>query len=172
MNNIFNIIEKMLDLIFLSNEMDVNVDKSSDPLVMEDSHHPALHISVFGNFISNNLNENINFFKFNFKKTNFVQLNSLLSLLDWSCLYNCSDINDVLILFYDKMFDCFLKSVPITSLNLDIKRSSWYDNEVRALKNRKNKLWVKFKQSNQESDFINYCYGRDIYNNSCNLKIY
>lgn len=167
-NDITNSNAKILDLIYTTIDAGISLDRSTDPLVNEDSHHPALTISI-QNFEMNNQDPD-NVFKFNFKKTDYTKLNNLLSLIDWSCLCSCSDIDSMVLKFYDKIFDCFLASVPLISIKSKSLAPSWYDSEVRKLKNRRNKLWFKYKQTGLVTDFNIYCEARNIFNRESSIK--
>ncbi|XP_063931859.1 uncharacterized protein LOC135143848 [Zophobas morio] len=137
-NEIVNSHNRVLDLIFSTNNC--LVDRSNEPLVPEDPHHPALDIFIQTNsvlpmkFQMNSSNK-----IFNFKKADFHKLYNQLVVTDWSFLQSSGDVNDACTKFYDTLTAILEDSVP--KISNKPKRSSnypdWFDNtNIRCLRDK------------------------------------
>ena len=86
-NFVFNNNGKLLDLVNYNSSY--SVERSVDPFVNADGHHPALHIiSVWnaGTSFKINFPHNKNNSPYNFRRTDFPILYNLIASIDWQYL--------------------------------------------------------------------------------------
>ena len=155
LNTVRNTQNVMLDLV-LSNMLNCDVYRDTNPIVQEDLHHPSVGISIsfrkehFNNFPSSNISRS-----YNFHKANFNLLYSRLSDCDWSFLNEFTDVNLACKAFYEKVYSIFDVCVPRFT-GKKHKFPSWYTPELRrniALKNKYRKIFKKFKHPNDQIKF-------------------
>ncbi|XP_063900865.1 uncharacterized protein LOC135120487 [Zophobas morio] len=85
-------LRRLLDMV-ISN-MSCEVQKSDENLVAEDAHHPSLLVTVKSPIRRTSFIKGvIKFDSLNFRKVDIALLNDGISSIDWSSLYNCSDVN-------------------------------------------------------------------------------
>lgn len=143
LNNVTNVNHRLLDLV-LSN-VPCEVVKSSDILLNEDTHHPALctYISVdrtnSGNFPTNNNKT------FNFRKANLPLLYEQLNLVDWSFIDQFNDCNKACDAFYNTVINIFNMYVPKTTPRRR-KYPPWFSYDIILNIKKKTNLWKQFKR--------------------------
>lgn len=93
---------------------------------------------------------------FNFRKANFPKLNNLLRAVDFDIIFESHDINSALHHFYSLIFCCLSQSVPISPQKNISSSAPWYNNELKSLRNKRNKLWRKYLQSRTGYDFSTF----------------
>jgi hypothetical protein len=138
-NNVLNSNNRTLDLVL--SDMDLLVNRDSCPLVLEDSHHPALDIllSVYSSnhnrhsVLSNNL-------LYNFKKADFYNLYLDLSTVDWIHLFSFTDVDNAVDYFYDILFSVIDRHVPKRNLNANRKFPAWFTPDIIRDIKKKNVL--------------------------------
>ena len=109
-NNIPNSNNKMLDLV-LSNRNFINkVAHSIDPIVPEDSHHPALEVIFEPIQIKTIKYKKME--RFNFHKANYVEINNILSNTSWARKFDNYDINSTVNIFYEVINNTIAMHVP------------------------------------------------------------
>ena len=84
-----------------------------------------------------------------------TNLNAKLKLFDWNCLDNFI-FDHALIYFYNYIFECFLDIVPLKCMFKKSYDHPWYDNDLRALRNLRNKIWRIFCKSGSNHDLMYY----------------
>ena len=88
-NTIYNKNNRLLDLVLCNDKQNICIDKSIAPLVTEDSHHPALDITLTSHsFPASNLPLSNNYMKFDFKGANLTNLYQEIGRICWQDLYN------------------------------------------------------------------------------------
>ena len=100
-------------------------------------------------------------------------MNNFLSRINWDTLFNdissIFDLNQKISLFYSHLNEIFLKCVPKTS-NKVFSCPRWYTSDLKALKNKKNKAFNKYKKYHSIADYVNYTklrYEFTLLNNEC-----
>lgn len=152
-NFIYNENNRLLDLV-LYNKM-CTVEKSLEPLVAEDSHHPALEIS-FKIYSSTNLKHNfpVNYSNcYNFRKANFLLLYESISNIDWSFLCTSLDVEDACTRFYDKLYSIFDLYVPKVTSQHNKRYPPWFTSEIIKNIKLKAKLLHNYKHDNDLNAF-------------------
>lgn len=120
-----------------------SVEKSVDPWVTEDEHHPALHISIqmniSKNFKNNGLTVSSSFY--NFRKANFPLLYDKLLNTDWSALKLYNNVEDACSSFYAILNTTFESCVPKFKQNKIKKYPPWFSyGIIREIKLKAQKL--------------------------------
>ncbi|XP_050312958.1 uncharacterized protein LOC126747999 [Anthonomus grandis grandis] len=152
-NSIQNSNNRILDLVINNNENCI-VEKSLDPLLTEDTHHPALDISLkychSMNFKRKTLFNLQN--AFNFKKANFPNLYDAFSKTDWSFMEATVSVEHQFKVFYDlilKELDSFVPKYP------NIPRRNfppWFTNSIIRDIKLKSFHYNKFKKYGRTDD--------------------
>lgn len=140
-NNIFNKLNKILDLIFIPSSLKYSIYECLHPFSPLSLHHCALIIELqCYNFLksSTNVKEKI----FNFSLCNFDLLNSTLDNIDWSRLFLDKDTSDCYEIFLKNFHEICYKIIPLrrrTSLS-----HPWYTKGLKKLKNLRNSLHKRY----------------------------
>ncbi|XP_075167903.1 uncharacterized protein LOC142240069 [Haematobia irritans] len=161
-NNIFNSHGKLLDLVFVNDTSNIRLESFHALTKPEDLYHPTLIIHVAA---PNSLRSRITGSKkeYCFAKTNYNMLNSLLSAIVWDDILDSGNITELSNRFYSVLQDCISKSVPRFTVDNN-SGPPWKTRVLMRLKNRKNKMFRKFKKSGSSLDFSNYSIARSKYN--------
>lgn len=131
-NNILNVNNRLLDLVL--SDIKCSVFKDENPLVVEDTYHPAFYIECIinqkhmPNFPKTNA---MNAKTYNFKKANFIALYNSLLEVNWDFLNNTNNVNDACKQFYDKLYSLFDESVPVYRKKYySYGYPVWYSSEI------------------------------------------
>lgn len=153
-NDVVNESNRLLDLVY-SNISEICLLRSVPFVFPEDKYHPTLLLKLdLG--IDSNVNRSympVNQ-SFNFSRTNFSYLRELLNNVLWPVFSN--DFSDSCTHFYDILFMNFQLSIPITCRNDSSSCPPWFTKQLKYLKNRRNRLYRKFKSSGSTTDYFNY----------------
>ena len=144
-NAVYNCDGRLLDLAF-SNLDECAIERDTCPIVREDLYHPALSVNItFKNSQNNKFSTYCTSAKtYNFKKANFHALYLDLLKLDWSTLFECTDVNTACDLFYEKLYTVFDKHVPLVRCR-KLSYPSWYSSELREQIKVKQKFFKMYK---------------------------
>lgn len=150
-NDIFNINDRLLDLVMVSDSTFCSISRAQDPFVLEDNHHPALEFDLIihqrqKKFPKRKISE------FNFRKCNFNLLYATLSTVDWTFLANYSHVDVAVSNFHQVLNDIFHRHVPLKR-HKPGNYPAWFDkNIIRTLK-QKSTARKKYKKSMSILDF-------------------
>lgn len=166
-NNVHNIFGRLLDLAFVTQPMDIHIRNSLPLTLPEDKYHPTLYIEIYSP--ANNLSSSPNEIKhksnkvYCFQRTNYIKLNYLLSNVNWSAIISDNNLEEIVSNFYSILHEFILEAVPKITSHTN-KGPPWNNNVLAKAKNKKNKLYKKFKRSGSIVDFKNYSLARSEYN--------
>lgn len=152
-NNIYNYNNKLLDLLFCS--IKCNVSKCIDPLVNEDSHHPALvaTVSVPRPLESRSAPRVVRLYG----AADYNALNKEFSDIDWHQLLNNNlDVNDSVKIFYDTLESVIIKHVPTKIIKSVNRYPSWYSPALIKIVNEKLKYHKKWKKFGRQCDYQSF----------------
>ena len=152
-NSIKTKINRILDLIFVSSELDCCVIRSNNFIVSEDHHHPSILLKI--NCDIKSMLPIDGLYGFDFVNADFNKLNHKLDLIDWNCLDNYI-FDFALICFYNLIFDCFLDVIPLKCFSRKSCDHIWYDGDLGKLCNQRNRAWKLFCKSGSECDLACY----------------
>lgn len=156
-NGISNIQNRILDLIFSDYSTEFTVMGSEEILSKIDALHPPLVIS-FQTVLDTEYIEDYPEV-YNFSKANYNDLNHFLYSLDWSFLHTCSNVDDVVEQFYEKLFIAIELYVPKFAYKVD-RYPQWYSEECKRILSLKRKLYRKYRRSGDPSDYAEYSRAR------------
>ena len=171
-NNVLNANAKLLDLIFVDPLSDVSLSRSVSFSLPEDVHHPPLEITLRSCVCQPSLPKcDAKRPFFNFRAANFQALLLALSDVDWLSISDLSDVDIAVEMFYNTLYNLFRVYVPVTVPSRTRSRFPWFNRELCLLKNRRNRLYKKYRNSGTANDFLEYSRANYFYN-SCNQKHY
>jgi len=149
---------KWLDLIF-SNAYDNSIVKPAsdvDNIFSNSIHHTALTLtcSLSNVEFSKSYNNEI---VYNFRKTNFEAINVHLMNVDWLNIFQGGDINSYVSNFYNIIYPLIELHTP-KMIKKEKATEPWLDRSLRALRNKRNKLYklIKSCQVPEESILVQY----------------
>lgn len=151
-NNITNINNRTLDIIIT--DLPCIVERATDAIVTEDSHHPSLTITITTNYMLHTC-INREHLSYNFKKADFLHLYELLRVEEWNVLSTIKDINEAMDVFYDLLYKNFDRCVPKTKFKIN-KFPPWFTREIVKdikAKERNLKLYKKTKMEQCLTDY-------------------
>lgn len=151
-NTVFNRLNKLLDLVFVSSDLKFNLSESAFPISPSNAHHSALEVVIeFYEYASSNGCVDV---QYNYYACDFNALNYSISNLNWNVLLD----NDIVSICYEQ----FLSSVVnVVNQNIPVVlpkvyKLPWYTKGLKKLKNLRNKFHKKFKISNNATDKNNF----------------
>lgn len=147
--------DRHLDLIFSSDSENCVVSESTHLLSTLDRFHPPLSL-FFSYENGNTYTDPVSSSNFNFRKANFAKLTNLISNINFDFISVNSNVDAALETFYSKIFFCIAQSVPYTLSKHCSSSPPWYNKELRALRNNRNKLWKNFLSTRSVNDYSNY----------------
>ena len=176
-NYVKNLNDRLLDLIYATTSLDCSIASTNNPIVNEDRHHPTLLLSFSFHLDVKFPNENV--YIFDFKNANYDAINATLADFNCDLLRDSLNIDVAISIFYNLLFDCFNKFVPIKYSFTKIVNHPWYDNDLRNLRNRRNKSWKLYCNSKSDEHLLIYNelstqfndYLANSYNSYTNLKL-
>lgn len=160
-NNLFNSCGKLLDLIFVNQPSDISLQSSHPVTYPEDHYHPTVQLKIL--LPSTVPKSNINSKTFCFNKTDYQKLNALLSSIQWNDILSSNNFNDMVTCFYNTLNACMSQSIPLIFNRTDIG-PPWNNTSLAKSKNKKNKMFKKYKKTGSSVAFCNYLIARSEYN--------
>lgn len=149
-NNVLNTDNKLLDLVIANIKCEITRDTT--PFVPEDQYHPALSITADISFQKKNtFTPNTNNISFNFRKADFPGLYDAILSIDWTFLEDINNVNDVVDLFYLKLYEKFETFVPKRKIFKHIY-PTWYTHEIIKNVKLKAKFLRKYKATSNPED--------------------
>lgn len=107
---------------------------------------------------------------YNFKKTNFVDLQRDFNNTDWDYLFVGKNIDDALKAFHSRYFEVVNKHVPSIVIKDDYQ-PPWYDSEVHELGKRKLWLHKRWKRTNIDLHYLKFSECRKDFKNLVEKKL-
>lgn len=144
-NTQLNHLGRTLDLVFASDVSRVSVDASEESLLPIDTHHPPLNIRINIATESTRFSPLTSNGALNYPKIDFDCLSAFLSDLDWNCIYDCTDINDMAFNFCNTICQWLNENVPLKKKPLS---PPWSTPLLRKLKRERNK-WQRHLRSHK-----------------------
>lgn len=155
MNHYENYMGRLLDLVFTNDPDQITIFESDLPMIKVDMPHNPLEIYV-NIFAPMTVTPHQTFFRYNFFKADFNELNVHISSIDWcSRLEQCENCEDAVDFLYQEVRRGFAMFVPKKIANCST-HPSWQTLELRRLKNKKNKAHSKFKSTKNPTDYATY----------------
>lgn len=158
-NDIHNINDRFLDLVIAS--FPCEVLSNEIPLLPVDDYHPPLTIQ-FETVMSPHRRDtrfvkNVNDKKFRFKNCDFTTFKLSLSNTDWGFLKDIYNVNELIDLFYNKIYELLEKHIGIVTYNhKDNKYPTWYNFKIINSIRIKEKLRRLYKSSGSKHYLIEY----------------
>ncbi|XP_017467809.1 PREDICTED: uncharacterized protein LOC108360135 [Rhagoletis zephyria] len=135
-NNFVNKLDRILDLIFISDNIKCNIEVCHNPITPSNMHHVPLLL------------------KFNYAACDYPKLNRLLGELNWESLLSCPDVAKCFATFKSVISDFCFKFIPL--IRKRPYKLPWYNRDLKKLKNLRNKFYNKFKASGSQFFFEKY----------------
>ena len=141
-NSITNFQNRILDLVFSSDNDKMCLYECPYPLLPIDVFHKPIEISIsltWQKAIKYSCRKS-----FNFMKADFNNINNFLASIDWNqMLVTCNNsVDEYVDFFYDKILFAVELFVPFSNLKSNT-HPPWYNKKILSLKNRKSKAYKK-----------------------------
>lgn len=148
-NNVLNSNGRVLDLVLSSTPC--SVKRSEFVAVIEDQHHPSLHVSCV--FQQEHPGPkmavgNSHYLSYNFKRADLCGLYSALFQVSWEPVYNQYDCVSSLDAFYDILYDCLDTFVPKSAPGGTQRFPPWFSPSIKRDLKRKMQLWRAYTATN------------------------
>lgn len=144
----------MLDLVFVSTELNTTVVPCDDLAKKTSIYHTPLNIIIHSGITSINFNSS-SFGSFNFRKGDYMLMNVILQDIDWGFLNGVGDLDDLVDRFHNVLNDAIGQSVPRFTKNQST-REPWFNTRLINLKNRKSKAHKKYKSNLTNENYLTY----------------
>ena len=133
--------------------------------IFETLNHISDHYATYV-FIKNNFIENTPFKRqvFNYKRADFVLLNSLIINHDWSFLQN-GTLDQSVTQFNSKLLELVKRCIPTTLVTIRPNDKPWYNSEIRKTSRQRDRQKRKALNSGRTSDWAKYKSFRNKVNN-------
>lgn len=169
-NDVFNENNRLLDLVFTSAPDDSKVIHDPVICLTETAHHKQLvySVDIFNNISDKKIIKSSTVR--NFQKANFSLMTDLLSQIDWTCVEFENNIESSLAIFENILYNIFEVCVPYKNVVYENRSPPWLNNEVKKLRNKKDRAFKKFKISNNLIDYSVYKVLRYDFNNAVKIS--
>lgn len=91
-----------------------------------------------------------------YKNYNHRQINNELKLIDWSYVYNNSNVNSAWIYMKTIINGIYLNYAPVITKRVKGKPAPWLTVELKQLMNERDGLLCKYRRSNSDEDLHAY----------------
>ncbi|XP_055850619.1 uncharacterized protein LOC129915173 [Episyrphus balteatus] len=155
MNNVVNSIGRILDLVFVQEDLEIDLTEEAFPLLNNCIHHKALRFELkclrFYNFDCSN--QEIDY-KYDFAKADYIGINNFLNSVDWNVVLCFQDLERNYKTFQNIIYEAFSSYIPVKRMKKNNK-PVWFTKSLSRLKNTLNKT---YKMSKVGSGFRSeYC---------------
>ena len=131
----------ILDLVLFSDKYIVKSIRAETPFSTSD--HDSIVCEIVKPFV--NIGDSIS--KPCFKKADYVLINAFLSTLDWEDIFSdCESVNDYWLAFKGILDNVISNFVPNVNQS-NHKRVPWFNNNLRSLRNQKQRKWKAYRNS-------------------------
>lgn len=154
-NNIVNKNGRILDLVMCSNACIKHLMRNESPFVMEDGHHPALEF-LLDIGVPQYLRKAKNFFRSNFKKANYDELNDRLAATNWDVVLSGDNVDVKIDRFYEIIDDVMMQGIPKIRVNNEFP--VFFSMKTVIMIKKKNKIhkkWIKYQNLDDFRTFKN-----------------
>lgn len=151
-NDIKNSIGRILDLVFVSTNINVSISKSDRLLSRNSIHHVALEVNLS---VYEYVEENEISFRRNFRKADYDGLNNVLNAIEWNSIFPDEELSAIYRVFTDIIYPAIDKFVPLEKITRNYN-VPWCNHHLKSLKNARNKAYIKYKNSNSETNKTNF----------------
>lgn len=138
---------RWLDLVFTNtyDEATVSTADSTFNLFPNSKHHTAIIVELPTSQVSYNKSYNKKVV-FDFKNANYEDINKALAAINWTDMLSSNDIDHNSSVFYREIFNIIELNVP-KIVKKDKLTEPWLSKDLRALRNRRNKLYLQIKNN-------------------------
>lgn len=179
-NNIINSMGRVLDLVF-TDVPQCHVLNSIDPLSNVDPLHPPLYIKIQTSVAKTLLYNSVK--RYNFNKSNYVEINKELDKIDWQESFQCCNNVDAMVdIFYKNIWDAITQYTPVVKPQRKNKPPWFTPCLIRCLR-EKHKIRQRYNiyknpldelvliKLNKRCDRLSIeCYNKYIKNTELNIK--
>lgn len=154
MNDIRNQTGRILDLVFADGDLShFRVSCADCPLLPVDAYHPPL-VSTFDRVFPPSLKTDVTIEVYNFNNVIYADLNKYYEEIDWSFTPKHT-VEETAELFYARLLKGIDLYVPRRTVKCG-KFPRWYDEPLRKLIGKKNRLYGRYRRSGLLSDYESY----------------
>ena len=148
LNQVLNINQRLLDLVFSSKDLKVVVTACLEPLVNEDKYHPGLSVLVsFPHKNQPSCQVTSSHPQYKFNKGNYDLLYSAIRNSDFSTVYKHEDVNLSVSNFYNIIYKSMDISIPKKCVSFDPNFPVWFNMKLIKLIKTKNFIRKKLKRN-------------------------
>ncbi|KAF9810643.1 hypothetical protein SFRURICE_021096 [Spodoptera frugiperda] len=151
-NLITNTNDRILDLCFSTTPL--LVSKSDDPLLLEDSHHPALVITATEIFLTPLKEMYIP--RRNYYKGDYEELNKYFNMIDWDDKLAVESVDTAVNVFYAEVKLGVERFIPLVKKPKNPKYPVWYSRALIKIIREKIKLHRKWKKYGNPRDYYEF----------------
>lgn len=151
-NNFENGLNRILDLIFISNDINFIVEKCLSPMCKPDIHHIPLVIHLEF-YVYENIRQSNNSL-YNFKLGNYDVINNVVNSVNWMDVFCNKNFIDCYNLFLFHLSDICAQHIP--KFHAKIYKLPWYTAGLKKLKNLRNKFGKKYKAKKDDENLRLY----------------
>ena len=142
-NNMCNDNSRLLDLVFVDKDIISEAFTPIMPIFEKSFHHSPLIIELSSQFYQPF--HPINNEYYNFKKADFVALNSFLRTFDWVLEFQDKNLQNMYVSFLKIIKEGLNNFVPKKYITCN-SNPPWYNKELTNMKNKKTKAYKRFRE--------------------------
>ena len=131
-----NVNGNVLDLAFVNDTANVELLEAPTAILKIDPHHKPYvlcfdtRVNVEDQFLYP-----LDAFNFDFNRCNYDDISASIDAIDWSILLCCTDVDDAVSVFYEKIYGLLRQKVPPKRINKYTSAHLWWNAELRHLRN-------------------------------------
>ncbi|XP_067617821.1 uncharacterized protein tws isoform X5 [Eurosta solidaginis] len=154
---------KFLDLAFVDDISKFCINRCEPLVLPEGVYHPSLEqtYEIISNDVGCTNKTRVSTRCFDFSKTNFNKLNKELSEITWPRYKE--DVEENVLHFNKTIYTLFEKHVPKRTCSCIEPVQAWFTKDLKALKNKKPRLFKLYKRTGLHSHYAQYAIFRHKY---------
>lgn len=143
-NHFNNSLNRILDLIFVSKNINYTIQSCEHPLSKTDQHHVAVELEIEF-FTFQKIEHNVNCY-IDYERCDFAKINSSISSIDWVNIFSNKTVTEC----YNEFINVVHCSVNeyVYRNSVRVHRLPWYTPGLKKIKNLRNKFYKKYKSMN------------------------
>ena len=152
-NNLVNINERLLDLVFTNLPEYLDIVKPPSPLLPIDNHHQPFILLIDEDDVTALPDDQVDHYNFDFSACDFDHLNSILVDVEWEQLSSIDSVDNMVEAFYELLFGVITRYVPRKrQTTKSVYEKPWWTPELRNLRNNLRKLRNRYFLTKSELD--------------------
>lgn len=151
-NSFKNGLGRILDLVFISDNVKFSIDECPNPITAPDIHHVPLVVNI--EFYKFNCLEYASTYDFDFNACNFELIDQIIFSVDWIDAFKAKSVDECYSVFISIIMEIFKQNIPRRKPKNH--KIPWYTKGLKKLKNLRNKFYKVYESTKSIESKLQY----------------